>query len=94
MSAKEEQSPVFLRIKQVSAITNLSRSSIYYLVANEGFPKPVRISAFRSAWEKSEVVNWMRALMEARKTQPPRGNPKRPKKASRARGRPPRKVRK
>lgn len=85
MSAEQEQFPIFLRVKQVAAITNLSRSSIYDLVANQGFPKPVRISECRSAWVKSEIESWMRARMDARDTDTPRGNPKRPKSSTRVR---------
>jgi prophage regulatory protein len=79
MSAEQAESLIFVRIKQVVTITNLPRSSIYNLVANDDFPKPVRISEYRSAWVKSEVEDWMRALMKARETDLPRGNPKRKK---------------
>lgn len=93
MSAEQDQFPTFLRMKQVAAITNLSRSSIYDFVARKGFPKPVRISEHRSVWVKSEIEGWIRARMNARKTEPPRGNPKRKKKdAAQSSGRPPRKV--
>lgn len=52
-----------LRLKEVSAITGLSRSAIY---ANPGFPKAFKISERAVAWDEEEVRSWMRSRREAR----------------------------
>jgi len=49
-------SEVLLRVKQVQAVTGLSRSAIY---ANEDFPPSVRISARCVAWPKSAIDAWI-----------------------------------
>jgi prophage regulatory protein len=49
-------SEVLLRVKQVQAITGLSRSAIYAL---EDFPRSVRISTRCVAWPKSSIDAWI-----------------------------------
>lgn len=48
-----------LALKQVTAITSASRSSIYAWIARGLFPKPIRIGPRRTAWHASEVKAWM-----------------------------------
>ena len=48
-----------LRIKSVSEIVGLSRSSIYELIKQGKFPKPVRISTGRVRWTSSDINNWI-----------------------------------
>ncbi len=66
MPAEQEQLPNFIRIRQVVAATGLSKSSIYDLIREKNFPRPVPLSEKRSGWIKSEVEEWMRSRIEAR----------------------------
>lgn len=47
-----------IRRPEVQAMTGLSRSSLYRLIA-DGFPKPVRLSRHSVGWVLSEVVGWI-----------------------------------
>jgi prophage regulatory protein len=42
--------------------TGLSRSTIYRLIANGDFPKPVKISKGRVAWREREVLAWLASV--------------------------------
>ena len=49
----------FLRIRQVTDLTGISRSHVY-LKAKEGtFPRPIRIGEHSVAWSEVEVLAWM-----------------------------------
>ena len=48
-----------LKIKKVSQITGLGRSTIYGRVAEGTFPKPIKIGQRSSAWLDSEIQNWI-----------------------------------
>ena len=48
-----------LRIKSVSEIVGLSRSSIYELIKQSKFPRPVRISSGRVRWTSSDIDEWI-----------------------------------
>lgn len=50
----------FLRIRQVSDKTGLSRSTIYRLEAAGLFPKRVQLSQGTVAWHESAVDDWMK----------------------------------
>ncbi|MGE0424468.1 MAG: helix-turn-helix transcriptional regulator [Reyranellaceae bacterium] len=49
----------------------LSAATIWRKVRNGSFPRPVRVSAGRVAWVKSEIEAWKRGLVEARDAQTP-----------------------
>lgn len=49
---------VYLRIRQVCAVTGLSRSSVYRI---PDFPKPVKLGPLITAWRSDEVEQWMLA---------------------------------
>lgn len=53
MSAK------ILRIEQVIAATGLPRSSVYALVRQGRFPKPVQIAGRRVGWNAAQVTAWI-----------------------------------
>lgn len=57
-----------IRIREVIQRTGLSKSSIYDLMAQDSFPKTIRLSEHgRSvAFLESEVVEWMAARIAAR----------------------------
>lgn len=46
----------FLSLREVEHLTSLKKSSLYALA---DFPRPVRITARRSAWLASEVQGWI-----------------------------------
>jgi prophage regulatory protein len=47
-----------IRMKEVSAICGLSKSSIYEAIKHSGFPKPIRVYGRSTVWIKSEVLQW------------------------------------
>jgi prophage regulatory protein len=55
----------FLRFPAVRARTGLSRSTIWRLERHGGFPRHRRISPNAVAWVEQEVIDWMRAKVEA-----------------------------
>jgi prophage regulatory protein len=58
----------FLRINDVVATVGLSRATIYRLIANEKFPKQVRLTPQCIGWWQAAVDEWVRArLSEAPK---------------------------
>lgn len=48
-----------IRRKEVQAKTGLGASSIYALMSEGRFPKPVTLSIRRVAWVESEVDAWI-----------------------------------
>ena len=48
-----------LRIREVIAATGLRRSTLYSLIGEGRFPRPVRISERTTAWLESEVNDWV-----------------------------------
>ena len=49
----------------------LSAATIWRKVRNGSFPRPVRVSAGRVAWVKSEIEAWKQGLVEARDAKTP-----------------------
>jgi prophage regulatory protein len=49
-----------IRIRDVIALTGLSRSAIYAAVKAGTFPRQVKLSARSSGWVRGEVVGWMK----------------------------------
>lgn len=50
-----------IKIRDVIALTGLSRSSIYQAIKQGSFPVQVKLSARSSGWLRSEVVEWVQA---------------------------------
>jgi prophage regulatory protein len=48
-----------LRRPAVEALTGLSRSTIYDLMAKGAFPRPVRLTEKAVAWPESAIVEWL-----------------------------------
>jgi len=57
---------VFLRIGDVSKVTGLPVSTIYYLVAKGEFPRSFRISPRCSAWDEADIAAWQRTKLAQR----------------------------
>lgn len=58
--------PTLLSMKQASAMTTLSVSSIKRMMAAGTFPKPVRLGESRIAFVDSEIHAWVRARIAER----------------------------
>lgn len=55
----ENTAPRLISRKQVEIITSLSRSSIYLLMSQGRFPKPIQIGDQRVAWVNAEINAWV-----------------------------------
>ncbi len=53
-----EQLRSFLRLKQVKAVTGMSRSWIYEAIRRGEFPAPISLSARAVAWDSAAVAGW------------------------------------
>ena len=51
-----------LRRRQVEETAGLSRSSIYRLMANGDFPRPVRIGPTAVRWRARDIATWLESL--------------------------------
>lgn len=49
---------MFLRIQAVIRVTGLSRSTRYRLIADDGFPRPVRLGPRTVAWRRADIDAW------------------------------------
>ena len=56
----------FIRRPAVEDQTGLSRSTIYLLMQNGQFPKPVRIGGRAVAWPEADVEAWLNARLAER----------------------------
>jgi prophage regulatory protein len=50
---------MLLRIDVVCAITGLSVPTLYRLISQGSFPRPLRITGHARAWKLSEVMEWI-----------------------------------
>lgn len=57
-----------LRRKQVEARTGLTRSTIYALMAEGKFPKPVPLVGRTVAWTESSIDKWIAERISAGKS--------------------------
>jgi prophage regulatory protein len=48
----------FLRMRAVTRMTGLGRSTIYRLVAQDKFPSPVRLASRAIAWRRTDLERW------------------------------------
>lgn len=53
--------PVFLRMPTVMRMTGLGRSTIYRLIADRKFPRPVRLGPRAVAWRRADLDQWSEA---------------------------------
>jgi prophage regulatory protein len=58
--------PTLISGKEVCRRTSLSRASLYRLMAQDAFPKPVALHGVRKAWIDSEVGDWIASRIAAR----------------------------
>ena len=64
MSSRIHEAPSILRRKAVQARTGLSCSSIYLYMANQNFPKPVKLGPRAVGWIESEISQWLDAQVK------------------------------
>lgn len=64
----EQIREVLLRRKQVEASTGLTRSTIYALMAEGKFPKPVPLVGRTVAWTSSSIDKWIAGRIAASKS--------------------------
>ena len=55
-----------LRRRQVEEITGLSRSSIYRLMQDGEFPRPVKVGPAAVRWRASDITVWLESRPVAR----------------------------
>lgn len=48
-----------LRRPEVERLTGLSRSTIYRMMADGEFPKPVKLTRKSVGWPKNAVLDWL-----------------------------------
>ena len=63
-----------LRLREICEITGLGRSTVYKMVADGGFPKPVRLGPRSSGWRLIDIDEWLAA--PERRWEPFGGRPK------------------
>jgi prophage regulatory protein len=49
----------FIRIKEVMSRTGLARSTIYMIIKQGRFPKPIKLSLNTVGWLESEINGWI-----------------------------------
>lgn len=48
-----------LRLKPVTARVGLAKSTLYKLIANDNFPKPIKLGARAVGWLESDIDAWL-----------------------------------
>ncbi len=61
-----------IRLSGVIETTGLGRSTIYKLIGEGGFPRPVPLVGRSVGWLESEVQEWIKGRIEARDLNPRR----------------------
>ena len=51
-----------LRIADVLEVVGIGRSTLYKMVADGRFPRPVRVGLRASRWRQSDIQQWMDSL--------------------------------
>ena len=55
----------YLRIKELSEMLSISRSSIYRLVQENKFPKQIKLAERTSVWRLSVINKWIEGREKA-----------------------------
>lgn len=61
-----------VRLSGVIETTGLARSTIYKLISEGGFPRPVPLAGRSVGWLDSEVQEWIKGRIAARDLNPRR----------------------
>jgi len=54
-----EQNKIILRMPEVIGKVGLKKSSIYQLIKEGAFPKPIRLTSSAVGWYKHELDEWL-----------------------------------
>lgn len=54
-----------LRRPDVQSVTGLSRSTLYAMMAEGAFPKPVKLGKRAVGWRTSDVAAWLESRKES-----------------------------
>lgn len=46
-------------IDQICTTLHISKATVYRLIANNGFPRPIKIGPARSVWREEEIEQWV-----------------------------------
>ena len=57
---------MYLRLPELTQRLGIARSTVYKLIKNDGFPKPVKITRRTSVWSEDEV----QAYLDRQRTEP------------------------
>ncbi|MFY3327260.1 helix-turn-helix transcriptional regulator [Vibrio fluvialis] len=60
----QDQPIRLIRLKEVMAMTGLSRSYVYQLIGKGYFPQSISLGARAVAWVQSEVQQWIDSRVE------------------------------
>ncbi|BBP01463.1 helix-turn-helix transcriptional regulator [Sulfuriferula nivalis] len=63
----QETPKQLIKRKKVESLTSLSRSSIYRLMAEDSFPRPVRLGSKSVSWVLADVEEWINTHIAASK---------------------------
>jgi prophage regulatory protein len=56
----------FIRLPEVRRLTGLSKSTVYRLIDQDRFPRPVPLGLRTVGWVQHEVVEWQRQRVALR----------------------------
>jgi prophage regulatory protein len=59
-----EQLRSFLRLKQVTALTGMSRSWTYEAIKRGDFPAPINLGARAVAWDADAIAAWQESRIQ------------------------------
>jgi prophage regulatory protein len=59
-----------IRLRTVREKTGLSKSTIYALVQQDRFPRPLKLGERSSGWIEAEVDSWIAGKVAARRVSP------------------------
>lgn len=48
-----------LKLPDVIALTTLSRSTIYQMMSDKEFPRPIKLGKRAVAWRKTDITAWL-----------------------------------
>ena len=57
----------FLRLGDVMRVTGLARSTVYRLMAENGFPAPCRLARRAVGWRSDDIAQWSAARPVSRR---------------------------
>ena len=66
MASSPQQLQLFIRLPEVRQKVGMSKSYIYDLIAQDKFPKPVKVSSRISCWVAAEVDQWVQEQIDGR----------------------------